>query len=175
MLFRSVTGRISAANIEHGIRMVFFIDTVCRAQHHRAAAVRTTHCVHARNFRKRVSRRIFLQNNHQPFSTYKCVRKKKPEGPKTAYRVKVAEIVVSHQPIDSVMIGCLPAIRFFACAVWNGSTRHSVTAPYPFGHVLAAGRLRPRRKPERKLFYMVSVPYPPGKVKQKTIKKCLFL
>ena len=78
--------------------------------------------------------------------------------------------MVSHQPIDSVMIGCLPAIRFFACAVWNGSARHSVTAPYPFEHVLAAGRLRPRRKPERKLFYMVSVPYPPGKVKQKPSK-----
>ena len=39
--------------------------------------------------------------------------KKSRKTPKTTYRVKVAEIVVSHQPIDSVMIGCLPAIQFF--------------------------------------------------------------
>ena len=158
--------------------MVFFIDTVCRAQHHRAAAIWASHCAHAWNAHEGVIYCILFQNDHQPFSAYiqlSMLAQKKPEGPKTTYRVKVAEIVVSHQPIDSVMIGCLPAIRFFACAVWNGSARHSVTAPYPFGHVLAAGRLRPRRKPKRKLFYMVSVPYPPGKVKQKTIKKCLFL
>ena len=82
--------------------------------------------------------------------------------------------MVSHQPIDSVMIGCLPAIRFFACAVWNGSACHSVTAPYPFGHVLAAGRLRPRRKPERKLFYTERVTYFARKVKHKKPEKCLF-
>ena len=83
---------------------------------------------------------------------------KSRKTPKTTYRVKVAEIVVSHQPIDSVIIGCLPAIQFIACAVWIGGTRLSVTAPYPSGYVLAAGRLRPRRKPERKLIYTERVP-----------------
>ena len=46
----------------------------------------------------------------------------------------------------------------------------SVTAPYPSGYVLAAGRLRPRRKPERKLFYTKRVTYFARKVKHKAIK-----
>ena len=50
----------------------------------------------------------------------------------------------------------------------------SVTAPYPSGYVLAAGRLRPRRKPERKLFYTERVTYFARKVKHKKPEKCLF-
>lgn len=50
----------------------------------------------------------------------------------------------------------------------------SVTAPYPSGYVLAAGRLRPRRKPERKLFYTERVTYFARKVKHKNPEKCLF-
>ena len=47
----------------------------------------------------------------------------------------------------------------------------SVTAPYPSGYVLAAGRLRPRRKPERKLFYTERVTYFARKVKHKKAGK----
>ena len=89
---------------------------------------------------------------------------KSRKAAKTTYRAKVAEIVVSHQPIDSVI--CL--------AVWIGSMHRSVTAPYPSGYVLAAGRLRPRRKPKRKLFYTKRVTYFARKVKHKKPEKCLF-
>lgn len=63
----SVAGRISAANVEFCIRMIFFVDTIRRAQNNRAAAVRAAHCAHTRDSYKGVVHLILLQYSHQPF------------------------------------------------------------------------------------------------------------
>lgn len=74
--------------------------------------------------------------------------------------------MVSQRSVDSVKMGAFRLFNFVCLRRKERLMRRSVTTPYPLGYVLAAGRLRPRGKPERKRYYMEIVPCKVGKIKQ---------